>query len=387
MIKSILLTATNSHKAGGLFYSVKNLTLSLRTHCIDAKILSYNDEYSNEDIKTYEGIPMPIYHVWRIFGRLGFSSDLYGILKKERPNIVHQQGIWLYNSFVSLKYKKTHTNVKTVIAPRGMLDPWLRKNSPLLKKIVGIWYENENLSSADCLHALCRSEYDSIRNWGLKNPVAIIPNGTNIPNWRRDFKEKEKRTILFLSRIDPKKGIDLLLKAIQIIAITDKQLLDRWSFLIGGWGNESYKQELITFVKENKLDEFVTFRNAAYGTEKDILLKNVDAFILPSHSEGLPMAILEAWAYELPVLMTDYCNLPEGFENNAAFRISTNTEEMANQLMSFFKLENDKIKAFGENGRSLVEQLFSWDEIGRKTRLLYEWLLGKGPKPDFVLEK
>ena len=67
------------------------------------------------------------------------------------------------------------------MTPRGMLDPWAVKNSAWKKKIVGWLYEYRNLRSADCIHALCQSEYESIRKFGLKNPVAIIPNGITLP--------------------------------------------------------------------------------------------------------------------------------------------------------------------------------------------------------------
>lgn len=385
-MKTILLTATNSRNAGGLFYSVKNLAWSIINQGVDTAIVSYNDEYSKEDILTYKNIPMKTYSIDNILKRIGYSFDIDDVIYAEHPQIIHQQGIWLYHSHASLKYKEKNKHVKTIIAPRGMLDPWLKRNSPIAKKIVGWWYENKNLRSADCFHALCKSEYESIRLWGLKNPVAIIPNGTTIPSWHRNFSRiASKKTVLYLSRIDKKKGLDILLKAINNIERTNKEVLQGWIFLIAGWGDKKYRKMLENYVSINNLGNYVKFRGPAYGNEKVELLKNADVFILPSHSEGLPMAVLEAWAYELPVIMTDYCNLPEGFENNAAFRIDTEIMNMTSQLIDFLKLSDEKRNSMAINGRQLVEDNFSWDVIGAKTKKLYEWLLGMSEKPEYVI--
>lgn len=81
-----------------------------------------------------------------------------------------------------------------------MLDPWIIKRSPIKKYIAKIWFENQNLRKAECIHALCVSEYNSIREYGLKNPVAIIPNGTTIPQWKRNYDlidKKRKKHIIF----------------------------------------------------------------------------------------------------------------------------------------------------------------------------------------------
>lgn len=387
-MKILLVTATNSHKAGGLFYSVKNLTKGLLRHKINIKLLSYSDECSEKDLPTYKGIPMLFYNVSKLplLNRLGFSCDIDRIIDRFAPDIIHQQGIWMWHSHATCSYKRKHKNTKTIITPRGMLDPWLKRNSPVVKKIVGLWYENSNLRNADCLHALCLSELESIRQCGLKNPVAVIPNGTTIPNWERPTLTKTKKTILYLSRLDPKKGVDIMISSLGIINKNNPSLLQNWRFLIGGWGEESYISQLKGLSTRNGLDCIIEFIGSKYGDEKEELLKSVDAFILPSHSEGLPMAVLEAWAYQLPVIMTEYCNIPEGFSSNSAVRIDVDAEKMAGQLSYFLSLSNDDMNLLGRNGFELVKTNFDWDVIAQKVICLYEWLLDKGPKPDFVYE-
>jgi poly(glycerol-phosphate) alpha-glucosyltransferase len=387
MMKITLLTASNSRNAGGVFYSVMYLAKYL---CKKAKyavcIMSYNDHYSDQDIVAYENIPLSIYHVAQLFAlrKLGFSYDLFALLKKESPEIIHQQGIWMYYSFASVQYKKRYPGIKTIVTPHGMLDTWAIKRSSFIKKIAGFLYENQNLKRADCIHALCRSEYESIRTFGLKNPVAIIPNGTITPEWQRQPLEKSKRTMLFLGRIHPKKGMKEFITAIHFLQKNNFALLENWIFKIAGWSQGGHSEALQTLVKEYKLEKYFEFSGSLYGTEKEEALKQADVFILPSFSEGMPMAVLEAWAYRLPVIMTDCCNIPEGFARHAAFRIDTEPQLMSEQLETFFRLPQNELYDMGENGYQLVKSHYSWNTVAEMMVQLYDWVLNGGEKPEFV---
>jgi glycosyltransferase involved in cell wall biosynthesis len=111
---------------------------------------------------------------------------------------------------------------------------------------------------------------------------------------------------------------------------------------------------------------------------------HADAFVLPSLSEGLPMAVLEAWSYAKPVLMTPECNLPEGFAAGAALRIGAHENEIAAGLRQLFEMnENDRV-AVGARGRALVAEKFSWPKIGQQMRKVYQWVLGGGAPPDTI---
>jgi poly(glycerol-phosphate) alpha-glucosyltransferase len=386
-MKVTLLTTVNSRSAGGLFYSVKNLAFALlKIKGYDVNILSHNDKYSGEDISTYGNIPMSAYNIssFSLFKKVGYSNDIHKKLNSLKPDIIHQQGIWQYHSYALLKYKNNNPNIKTIITPRGMLDVWAVKRSAFIKNILGFLYENKNLQKADCIHALCQSEYESIRKFGLKNPVAIIPNGTSIPDWTRNYEDKQQKTMLFLGRIHPKKGIKEFITAISLINKNNSELLKNWNFKIGGWSQEGHLEELQSLVIEYGLNSCFEFTGSLYGEEKEKVLKNADVFILPSFSEGMPMAVLEAWAYGLPVIMTDFCNIPEGFDANAAFRIDTDAELMSEQLETFFRLSTNEIDNMGKNGYKLVKENYSWEKVADKTIQLYNWILNGGDNPEFV---
>jgi len=121
-----------------------------------------------------------------------------------------------------------------------------------------------------------------------------------------------------------------------------------------------------------------------FGPEKDALLRRADAFILPSLSEGLPMAVLEAWAYAKPVLMTPECNLPEGFAAGAAIRIDPNAGAIARGLRDLFSAPGSALRAMGWAGRALVEERFTWPKIAQDMKAVYGWVLGQGPRPGCV---
>jgi poly(glycerol-phosphate) alpha-glucosyltransferase len=158
-------------------------------------------------------------------------------------------------------------------------------------------------------------------------------------------------------------------------------------------------QELIT---DNRAP--VVFLGPAFGEAKDQLLRRASAFILPSFSEGLPMSVLEAWAYRLPVLMTEHCNLPEGFAAEAAMRIGTDggdqrsevggqmsglggqTMSMTEGMRALMEMSDAERLLMGQRGRSLVEREFTWPQVAAQMKEVYEWVLGGGAKPRCVRE-
>jgi poly(glycerol-phosphate) alpha-glucosyltransferase len=113
-------------------------------------------------------------------------------------------------------------------------------------------------------------------------------------------------------------------------------------------------------------------------------LQKANGFILPSLSEGLPVAVLEAWSCALPVIMTPQCNLPEGFEARAAIKVFPETNSITEGLKRFFLLTEQEQKAIGQRGMELVRNRFCWPEIAKQMISVYAWLLGESPRPDCV---
>ena len=120
------------------------------------------------------------------------------------------------------------------------------------------------------------------------------------------------------------------------------------------------------------------------AAEKAAVLQAASAFVLPSFSEGLPMAALEAMAHRLPCLLSGACNLPEAFSAGAALVAEPEEAALAAALARLFALSATERGAMGAAGQSLVREQFSWPQVAEHTSQLYRWILGGGPPPACV---
>jgi poly(glycerol-phosphate) alpha-glucosyltransferase len=253
-------------------------------------------------------------------------------------------------------------------------------------------YEDAHLEGAACIHALCDAECDAIRGYGLRNPVAVIPNGVDLPDLSALVAEPEwsrllptgAKVLLFLSRIHPKKGLVQLIDAWASARRRRVSGIDKWYLVIAGWEQGGHQVELEQRVRALHLEGLVLFVGPQFGAEKAASFRRADAFVLPSYSEGLPMAVLEAWSYGLPVAMTPECNLPEGFAAGAAIRLVPEGDGMVDGLATLFGINEAERHALGQRGRRLVEQKFVWKRIGAEMTEVYRWVLGQAEKPETV---
>jgi len=367
----VAVLSTSSRKAGGLFYSVRWLSKALAAEGIQPEIFSPSDEYSQEDLDAWE--PLPV-HLYSSFGPLQTSPVLRKMLAGSGVDLIHLHGIWMDNQWAAMQHQKKG-GVPVVVSPRGMLDPWAVGNSAWKKRIVEILFARRALEKATCIHALCRSEAESIRAYGLKNPIALIPNGVELPDLGKPKGGKQKKRLLFLGRIHPKKGLSELLEGWARAGSRKPKAFSNWQLLVAGWDDGGHEAGLREMAGDS-----VEFVGPKYGEEKERLLRETDAFILPSFSEGLPMSVLEAWSFGLPVVMTDFCNLPEGFAAEAAIRIEPSPEAIAQGLERLVAMSEDEQAAMGIRGRNLVEEKFTWPGIAKQMALVYEWCsTGRNP--------
>ena len=196
-------------------------------------------------------------------------------------------------------------------------------------------------------------------------------------------RDSERKIILFVGRIHPKKGISSLIEA---WARVPGMVADGWRLTIAGWDDGGHERALRARVDALGLGVSVAFLGSMSGAGKDELFRKASAFILPSFSEGLPMSVLEAWSYGLPVLMTDECHLTSGFAEGAARRIEPTVASIVEGLEDFAARANrGGLDSMGKRGRALVERRYSWAHIGADMADVYEWLLG-GIKPACVVD-
>jgi poly(glycerol-phosphate) alpha-glucosyltransferase len=387
-MKVLLVSGTNSRNSGGLYNSVRNLGQSLKKiNEVEPILLAHSDEHSVTDIAAYAPLAVEDYEIIGPSG-YAFSTNISKKIEQINPDILHPQCLWIYPSYATLKYHRIN-KTPYMVSARGMLDKWILNNNAWKKKLVGSLYEKEYLRNAACLNALALPEYEAMRAFGCQNPIAVIPNGVNLPaeTWPTDVNIPEWKTgdnrkvMLFLSRLHPKKGIENLMKAWGALGLHKGE----WKLAIAGESKESsYLQNLISLRTTLKLENDIFFIGPQFHKEKDVCFRCADAFILPSFSEGLPMAILEAWSYRLPVIMTTACNVPEGFENNAALQIEPDSDSILMALKELFDMGEKNRNTLGENGYQLVKDKFTWGAIAIQTYEVYKWILSGGEQPSTI---
>lgn len=390
-MKTVYLTFSVSRRGGGLFESVRRLTQSLQLdQDIDAEVIGLSDDFTQADIPLWDPVRVRTYPVLGPH-KFGYSPQLLSHLFEAEADLVHVHGLWTYISIAALKWSIC-TGKPLIISTHGMLNPWALRISAWKKKIAAWLYEDKHLRRAACIRALCKAEANVIRMYGLRNPIAVIPNGINIPEvsrpnappWAGRIGDQDK-VILYLGWLHPKKGLENLLHAWKEVWRSGDSPTRKWQLAIAGWDQNGYEQMMKKMVDEFGLKN-IHFLGPKFGEEKAAMFSHADAFILPSFSEGMPMTILEAWAYGLPVVMTEECNLSEGFSTGSAIKIKLASSDIYRGLMELFSKSDDQRRQMGERGRKLVEQRFEWKKISTEIRLVYEWMLGLGERPASIQE-
>lgn len=401
-MKVAMIASSVSRAAGGLLPAVQRLGHSLSgVPDTQVNIVGLEDEFTAADTNSWQPL------VPRTFPRqgpaaFGFSTGLNRHLLQGDFDIVHQHGLW---QFISMGVSRWHSASRNpyLVSPHGMLDAWALSNSRRKKQIAAWCFENRNLHRAGCLHALCEAEAQSMRDYGLKNPICIIPNGIDLPAVSSQDSRSPlaspflqfpgKKVLLYLGRIHPKKGLTNLLHAWARVRN------EQWVLAIAGWDQGGHEEELKWLADDLGLSwsqaddsksqagerDSLVFLGPQFNDAKTACYENCDAFVLPSFSEGLPMVVLEAWAHGKPVLMTPHCNLPEGFAARAAIRIEPGRDRIAEGLTQLFQLSGDDLRLLGNNGRRLAATRFTWVKVAADMNAVYQWLLGEGPEPDCIV--
>lgn len=380
----IHLLVSISRQSGGLYQSVRGLTRALHSvPDVTVHIHGISDCHTAQDLPAWQPL-QPIPH--SCFGprAWAYAPTLAPALLSTPTDLLHSHALWQYPSYLAGQWHQKNRRPH-IVSPRGALDPWAMARARW-KKSLALWlFEHKHLHHATCLHALGQSEIQSIRRLGLTNPIALIPNGVDLPDLSPlPPATSGPRTLLYLGRLHPKKGLIPLLHAwADFQKSAPSPSSPDWQLVIAGWDQNGHEHQLRELTHHLGLDATVHFHGPAHGPDKDLLFRRADAFILPSFSEGLPMAVLEAWAYGLPVLMTDACNLPEGFSHHAALRLEIKQNSL-HGLYPLLDLNHHGLRTIGQRGRRLVESRFTWPAIARQMHQVYQWLLGGGPAPDCI---
>lgn len=379
-MKVAIVTAHMSRASGGVTEAIQGLAQALEKRDVTVHILGIADARHAEDAREWGKASVP----HRALGPRGFgwAPSMQNGLATIDADVTDAQGLWMYPSLANLRYARTKRR-PYVITPHGMLDPWAVGRARWKKRLVAAWFERAHLDGAACIRAIAPAEVRAVRAFGLRNPVALVPNGVDLPADAPAEPPHEPRTLLFLGRIDPKKGVSELLRA--WAAVEAEARATGWRLQVTGWGHPKYVARMQALVRELDLSrETFVWTGPRYGEAKAACYRDAAAFVLPSASEGLPMAVLEAWSHRLPALLTDACNLPSGFEVGAARRIGATATSIAGGIRDVIRTEAATRTTMGEAGRRLVEDRFSWPKVAGDMVAVYRWVSYGGPRPSCV---
>ena len=368
------LTDSASRLAGGMFESVRGMSRGIEaTGRWQTSTVAFEDRHSTEDRSAWGDASLDIVKP-STFGAFGSIRSMSKLCADRRPDVVHLHGIWGPASLAARYISGKSPRPAIVISPRGMLEPWALERSRLKKSIAWNAWMRRVIAQTDCFHALCDEEADSIREVAPKASIVVIPNGVDPPPAVPDSAHRQK-TILFLGRLHPKKGLLPLLAAWSTLGSIRAE---GWRLIIAGWDDGGFEATLRAEASRLGLDETVVFHGPAFGAAKENLLGGCAVFVLPSFSEGLPMAVLEAWGYEMPVVMTRECHLNEGFAADAAICVEPTAENIADGINRIVgKMTDSDRHSMGQRGRKLVETRFSWGHIGGEMTDAYDAMLKK----------
>lgn len=372
-----MLVGSVSLASGGVSEAVRSLCLSLRRSGLAPEIFSLRQPGAL--LRDFSGIPLHLADVKGPPG-FGYASGLSRLLRERQPDILHVHGLWMYQSVAARRWA-AETGHPYLASPHGMLDPWALGNSAWKKRLAWRLYEGAHLRSAALIHALCEPEREAIARLGLPEPVVVVPNGVDPPPPRfspsrngrapwRDLPETAK-VLLFLGRVTPKKRVAELLRAWARVSSADPA----WHLAVVGPVDDGYREELDTIVRQSGLSNRIHMTGPAYGDVRQAAYASADAFILPSISEGLPMAVLEAFANGMPALLTRQCNLPEAFADGCALAIGADELSISEGLLKLFAMPEAARLSMAGKARGFATKNFDWDAVGARFAEIYSAVL------------
>lgn len=290
-------------------------------------------------------------------------------------DVVHIHAIWNFPTWWAMR-SAYRAGVPYIVSPQGSMDPWALRHKGWQKRLYGPLVEMPLLKKASCLQALTAKEAAQFRSMGMRNRIEVIPNGVATGALSRAGSpdpgyfglSSNHATLIFLSRVHPKKGLDLLIDA---AALLKNELPELKIVIAGSDGGSGYRETIETRCRKKNVERMFTFVGELSGEKKWNALLAADAFVLSSYSEGLPVAALEAMGVGLPVVVSEECNLPEVQLAGAGYVSAIDVRHLANAIKNIFSLTPAERIEMGRRGRKLVSRSFAWPSIADATLNCY----------------
>jgi glycosyltransferase involved in cell wall biosynthesis len=359
---------------------VPALAAATRKHgpIVSVRTVTWSDVYEPNELPETEVHPLS---QLPFSGLTKASSSLREALQAdaEQDRILHVHGLWQMPNVYPAWQRRRYEGVRLIHAPRGMLGAEALRISAWKKKPFWWLLQRSALQNADCLHATAHSEYEEIRQLRIETPVAIIPNGIDLPDRQDRVRKGAERVVLSLGRLHPKKGLDRLIRAWSGL---EAEFPD-WTLRISGPAELGY-DAVLRELSRSLATKRVQIDDAVYGEKKLEAFRSADLFVLPSLNENFALTVAEALASEIPVMSTKGAPWAGLERERCGWWIDHGVEPLASALRSGMSLRDEERSAMGARGRAWMARDFGWDRIAREMVEVYSWLKFRTARPSCV---
>lgn len=321
---------------------------------------------------------------WPLVGSMGLSGaqGLHHVLECSSPALIHIHGIWHPLSHWAMRACKKR-GIPAVMHPRGMLEPWALAWRSRKKNLALRAYQRSDLESAKVLFATADQEADGFRRLGLRQPIAVIPNGVDFGLATLSADDLSANTpgklrkALFLSRIHPVKGLLNLLEAWATLDYQD------WILQLAGPDEGGHLAEVRQRIYGLGLQDHVEVLGSIDDADKSALYEAADIFVLSSFSENFGVVVAEALSYGIPVIATRGAPWQGLEEHRCGWWVEPTVEGLRLALRDALSKQPSELQEMGHRGKVYARH-FDWTHIAQQTLDVYRWILGEGHRPGCV---
>ena len=304
------------------------------------------------------------------------------LLSAPGPALLHDNGVWLAANRAAAAAAR-RAGRPYVISPHGMLEPWALNWNPWRKRLAMALFQKRLLNQAAGLLATAEPERANLRRLVSRTPIATIANGVALPARipPHNMAPDATRTLLFLSRLHPKKNLPALITAWSQLPKTQ---FPHWQLRIAGPDERGHSADLARQIEALGPDSRIHLQGPVADEDTSALYAAADLFILPSNSENFGIVVAEALAHGRPVITTKgtpWSDLPA---LGAGWWTDPTPTALAAAMSEAMALPPQARADMGQRGAALVAARHGWPLIAEQTLAFYHWLLHAGPKPEFV---
>ncbi|MBL8907750.1 MAG: glycosyltransferase [Rhizobiales bacterium] len=364
-------------EASGPSYTVPRLCQALAEGGARVELFSLGRN-GGSGLNGYSDVRFAYDDAWMPLRKLGRSRAMRDALFSAQADVFHTHGLWMMPNVYPAQAAR-HLRKPLVLAPRGMLGPEALQFSRNKKQIFWNLVHAPLMKHVRCFHATAEQECEEIRAFGLDQPVAIVPNGIDVPPASDLPAPIESRSVLSLGRIHRKKGLEQLVRA---WARVEPEYRD-WRLDIVGPGEGGYDKVLLNLSRELGLRR-LSISGPVYGADKIRRMAEAELFVLPTLNENFAMTVAESLACGTPVVSTKGAPWAGLHDNRCGWWVERGEDALATALRAALSLPAEERRNMGLRGRAWMLRDFGWTAIAEKMAATYTWLLSGGEPPQWI---